>query len=122
MKVCCYFNSDMMTFGEEMEYFMEHDKAPPFPYLFLDVNISEDAPIQELISYIHEHFQKPTFVEIVYHGGEVKKMACSYLIHSCKDQTSEEIEDTSIAIKEFPKLGPNDELCIQMNDQRNAVN
>jgi hypothetical protein len=99
-------------FYEEFQPEMSQEK--PMKEIFT-IDIDENLPIQELLSKLYELTNTSPYLEIEW-DGKVEKVASScYFKHGAEYHDFRMIDDVTQRIKDFPKLGPNGELCLHIN-------
>ncbi|MFD2565012.1 hypothetical protein [Aquimarina rubra] len=105
-----------------IQYFLDHDEDGNPILKNIDIDITENKSIEELIIKLHEAIEVPLHKELKY-DGEIIKVSCSHFIQS--DPSGgfySGIEDLSKKISEFPKYGVNGELSLFIERNEGLVN
>jgi len=78
----------------------------------VNIEISENLSIGELLTKIHEITKIPTYTELEW-DGKVEKISCRYFFKSETEFGGfSSIENLEQKISDFPKNGSNNELCL----------
>lgn len=106
----------------DIQYFLDHDQDGNPILKHINIDITEEAPIEELIIKLHEAIGEPLHKELKY-DREIIKISCSHFFQSdSSGGVYSGIEDLSKKISEFPKYGLNGELSLFIERNEGFVN
>lgn len=117
MKVVYFFSSDTLPLPDDLtpEELMTYTE-PPHDFRFMEVDISDEDTIGLLIDKIHEHRGISANAQLLI-DGEIHDFSCGYMNYNHDDEPeSRPIFDLTKKISDFPKLGPNKEICIYVSN------
>lgn len=107
----------------KIQYCLEHDDEGNLISQFINIDISEDATIGDLLPKLHEAINIPMHRELKWDGNTIK-VSCSHHIQNKPEPRgfSSGIENLDQKISEFPKHGLNGELSIYINKNEGLAN